>query len=114
MSACQCALEGVSSVAEEFGFLALRSTWNIRERLFSTTDQQPALPTAVLSGDSSRTFTSPERKKSLNFFKGGWAWRELLSSISLGKKLSVNSLKVLLLIFRSSRVGALSHSPTCH
>ena len=71
MFASQCALEGVSSVAEEFGFLDLRSTWNIRERLFSTTDQQPALPTAVLSGDSSRTFISPKRKKSLNFFKGG-------------------------------------------
>ena len=59
----------MSSVGEEFSFLELRSTCNIQERLFSTTDQQPALPTAVLFGDSSRTFISPE--KSLNFFKKG-------------------------------------------
>lgn len=101
-------MEGVSSVGEEFGFLELRSTWNIQERLFSTTDQQPALPTAVLFGDSSRTFISPERKEFEFFRKRRWGgWRELFSSISLSKKLSVNSRKVLLLILRSSRVGAL-------
>lgn len=63
MFPCQCTSEGVSSVGEEFSFLELRSTCNIQERLFSTIDQQPALPTAVLFGDSSRTFISPERKE---------------------------------------------------
>lgn len=51
-----------------FSFLELR-VLGIFKRLFSTTDQQPAYQQLLLFGDSSRTFISPMKEKSLNFLK---------------------------------------------
>lgn len=79
-------MEGVSLVGEEFSFLKMVGG---QERLSAI-------------WNSSRAFTSPERKSLNFFFKRVGGWKGLFSSVSLGKKLSVNSLKVLLLILRSS------------